>query len=151
MPFTIRKATTSDVPAVIEAFQWLFEPPGRVPPGWDETEARRRITTTIESDRGVLYVATADGGSRLVGICSAYMDLDSIRYGKRCWIEDLAVEPSMRSQGIGEALLAEARAWATARGATHLELDTGEARHDAQRFYERLAPDARTRAYGWRL
>jgi GNAT superfamily N-acetyltransferase len=74
-----------------------------------------------------------------------------VRFGRRCWVEDLAVDPESRSQGIGAALLAEARRWAEARGATHLELDTAEARTDARRFYERERPSWRSISYAWRL
>jgi GNAT superfamily N-acetyltransferase len=74
-----------------------------------------------------------------------------LRYGLRCWVEDLAVDPSRRSRGIGKALLDAAKAWAAERGATHLELDTGIARGDAQRFYEREAPIAKGISYSWSL
>ena len=38
---------------------------------------------------------------------------------------------------MGKALLDAAKDWARERGATHLELDSAEARKDAHRFYER--------------
>ena len=38
----------------------------------------------------------------------------------RCWVEDLAVNPEHRSQGVGKALLDAAKEWARERGATHL-------------------------------
>jgi hypothetical protein len=37
------------------------------------------------------------------------------------------------------------------RGATHLELDSGLARKEAHRFYERRDPDAVGYSYSWRL
>ena len=48
MSFVIRDATTVDIPNIIEAYQWLFQSPGGVPPGWDETRARESIAETIE-------------------------------------------------------------------------------------------------------
>ena len=84
-------------------------------------------------------------------LISAYLDLNSVRYGLRCWVEDLAVDPSRRSAGVGKALLDEAKQWARERGATHLELDTGLARHDAQRFYEREEPTTKGYSYSWAL
>ena len=45
---------------------------------------------------------------------------------------------------MGKALLDAAKDWARERGATHLELDSGEARTDAHRFYEREGPSWRS-------
>jgi GNAT superfamily N-acetyltransferase len=72
-----------------------------------------------------------------------------VRFGLRAWVEDLAVEPSRRSAGVGKALLDAAKAWAKMGGATHLELDTGLARTGAQRFYERENPIAKGYSYSW--
>ncbi len=151
MSFIIREATTVDVPQIVDAYQWLFRPPGGVPPDWDETRARESVTKTIKSDESVFFVAISSVDSTLVGICSGYMDINSVRYGRRCWIEDLAIDPETRSKGLGRQLIAEVRTWARERGATHLELDTGTAREDARRFYEQLEPDQTTIAYGWKL
>lgn len=151
MPFSIREAKTADARLIVDAYQWLFEPPGSVPPSWDEDAALQAVTETIESGTSVIFVAIASADSKLAGICSAYLDLRSVRYGPRCWVEDLAVAPAMRSKGIGGDLLDQAEAWAEERGATHLELDTGEQRADSRRFYEARDPDQRTVAYGWRL
>lgn len=97
-----------------------------------------------------MLVAEAQAGE-LVGLVTAYLDLNSIRFGPRCWIEDLAVDPARRSEGIGAALLEAAKVWASEHGATHLELDTGLAREDAQRFYERRQPIAKGYTYSWAL
>jgi GNAT superfamily N-acetyltransferase len=74
-----------------------------------------------------------------------------VRFGRRCWVEDLAVDPERRSQGVGAALLAAAREWARRAGATHLELDSGLARADAHRFYEREGGARQSYTYGWEL
>jgi hypothetical protein len=63
-----------------------------------------------------------------------------VRFGRRSWVRDLAVDPARCSSGIGKALLDAAKPWAKECGATHLELDTGLARTKAQRFYERQDP-----------
>ena len=93
----------------------------------------------------------ADGSAALVGICTAYQDLHSVRYGYRVWVEDLAVDPERRSQGVGKALMDAARDWARERGATHLELDSALARTDAHRFYEREGADYKSFSFGWEL
>ena len=93
----------------------------------------------------------ADDGGELIGICTAYQDIHSVRFGYRAWVEDLAVDPERRSQGIGKALLDAAQDWARERGATHLELDSAEARADAHRFYEREGAAYRAISFGWEL
>ena len=81
-------------------------------------------------------VLLALDGDVIVGLASVYLDLPFIRFGKRCWLQDLAVTSSRRSEGIGGTLLDAAAAWARERGCTHLELASGAGRKDAHRFYE---------------
>jgi GNAT superfamily N-acetyltransferase len=56
----------------------------------------------------------------------------------RAIIEGVQVDPALRGQGIGAALVAHAEAEARARGAATLALTSNAARADAHRFYERL-------------
>lgn len=72
---------------------------------------------------------------RIVGLASVYVALLSMRFGSRCWLEDLVVTSSHRSQGIGRLLLDAATEWARAHACTHLELESAAARKDAHRFY----------------
>lgn len=143
----VREARPGEEGAVLAMYEWLFAPPGSMPPGWDPAAAERRLAATIASERSTVLVAGP--AAAFTGICTAYLDLDSVRYGLRCWVEDLAVEPGQRSQGIGAALLEAARAWARRRGATHLELDSGIARIEAHRFYEREEPSWTGMQYAW--
>ena len=145
----VREADAGDAEQVLAAYEWLFAAPGSTPPGWDPATALVRLRETFDSDSATVLVAL--DGERVVGICSAYIDLRSVRYGDRCWVEDLAVDPGHRSRGIGAALLGGARRWGAERGATHLELDSGEARVDAHRFYESQRPTWRSNQYSWLL
>lgn len=120
-----------------------------MPLGWDPGRAREAIAEAIEAERSTVLVAEQRG--ELLGFCSAYVELNSVRYGLRCWVEDLAVSPEHRSQGVGKALLDAAKSWARERGATHLELDSGLARRDAHRFYEREGPAWQGLQYSWTL
>ena len=80
-------------------------------------------------------VLLALDGDVIVGLASVYLDLPFIRFGRRCWLQDLVVASSRRSQGIGGLLLDAAADWARERGCTHLELASGAGRKDAHRFY----------------
>jgi GNAT superfamily N-acetyltransferase len=94
----------------------------------------------VVEDRGVV-----------IAFCTAYLELNSVRFGQRCWVEEFAVNPRWRSQGVGAALLNAAKEWARSVGATHLELDSGLARADAHRFYEREGGTRKSYTFGWEL
>jgi GNAT superfamily N-acetyltransferase len=148
--FEVRAATHADVEAVIPLYEWLFAPPGTRPDSWDERRAAVALRAAIDSHDAVVLLAEADDGE-LIGFCTGYQDLHSVRFGYRAWVEDLAVHPDRRSQGVGKALLDAAKNWARERGASHLELDSGLARADAHRFYEREGPSWTSKSFGWQL
>ena len=150
MEFQVRAATHDDVESIVPLYEWLVAPPGLKPESWDEPRAAVALRTAVDSHDAVVLVAEAADGS-LIGICTAYQDLHSVRFGYRAWVEDLAVHPDHRSQGVGKGLLDAAKAWARDRGATHLELDSAEARADAHRFYEREGAAYRSITFGWPL
>jgi GNAT superfamily N-acetyltransferase len=145
----VRPALPEEVERVLGMYEWLFAPPGTVPPGWDPDRARVALAEAIEADRSTVLVAENRG--ELLGFATAYMELNSVRFGQRCWVEDLAVSPEHRSEGVGKALLDAAKDWGRERGASHLELDSGEARTDAHRFYEREKPAWKGLQYTWQL
>ena len=147
----IRAADPGEEAALLRLYQWLFDPPGSVPPGWDPDRAQARLAATLADEGSVLLLAEAADRERPTGFATAYLDLLSVRFGPRCWVEDLAVDPECRSQGIGASLLDAAKSWGRERGATHLELDSGLARTEAQRFYERESPSWSGIQYAWLL
>ena len=163
MDAKVRPAAHDDIPTLIGMYEWLFAPPGSRPSSWDERRAAVALREAIDSHDSVVLVAevTADpaapgreaeeAAGKMVGFLTAYQDLHSVRFGYRAWVEDFAVDPERRSRGIGKLLLDAAKAWARERGATHLELDSAETRHDAHRFYERERPSWRSVSFAWEL
>jgi GNAT superfamily N-acetyltransferase len=149
MGVTVRQARPGEEERIVPLYEWLFDAPGYTPPGWDPERARGAVADAIAAPHSAVLVA--DDNGELVGLCTAYLELNSVRFGRRCWVEDLAVAPDHRSGGIGGMLLDAAADWARGCSATHLELDTGLARADAQRFYERREPDSVGYSYSWRL
>ena len=145
----VRSARIAEADAVLACYEWLFAPPGSQPASWNPDWAKVALVDAIDSDAANVLVA--DEGGRISGFCTAYLDLLSVRYGLRCWVEDLAVNPEHRSAGVGKALLDAAKDWGRERGASHLELDSGEARTDAHRFYDREQPSWRSINFGWEL
>ncbi len=145
----VRAATLEDVDDVLTMYEWLFAPPGSRPALWDPVRAAAALRGAVTSDAAVVLVAAV--GDELVGFCTAYDELESVRFGRRVWVEDLAVDPERRSLGTGKRLLDAAKDWARARGASHLELDSADTRADAHRFYERERPSWRSICFGWEL
>src|SRR5262249_49451747 len=120
----IRPAETDEVGELVRAYDWLFAPPGSTPVTWDASAAAERLTTAVDSDDAEVLVA--DERDTIIGFCTIYDDIDSVRFGHRAWIEDLAVDPEWRSRGIGRGLMEAAMDWARTRGASHLELDSAK-------------------------
>ena len=149
MAIAIREAKPGEEQRVLDMYEWLFAPPGSRPWEWDPDTARSRLREAISSPRSAILVA-ADGAV-LIAFCTAYLELNSVRFGQRCWVEDFAVDPQRRSQRVGMALLNAAKDWARNAGATHLELDSGLARADAHRFYEREGGTRQSYTFGWEL
>jgi GNAT superfamily N-acetyltransferase len=149
MAAEIREAAIEEAPRIVPMYEWLFEAPGYTPEAWDPPSAERALKEAIEDYDSAVFVAEEAG--ELVGLCTAYLELNSVRYGQRCWVEDLTVHPEHRSQGVGGGLLDTAETWAREHGATHFELDTGLARTDAQRFYEGRDTPTKGYSYSWRL
>jgi GNAT superfamily N-acetyltransferase len=131
----IRAARPEDADRLLDAWGWLFEPPGRRPDGWDGRRAMAALRQAIESHDALVLLAEDEG--QLAGYCTVYFGPHTIRFGMRAWMEELAVHPDHRSEGIGARLLEGAKAWARERGASHLKLDSALARTQAHRFYER--------------
>lgn len=150
MGYVIRAAEPGEEQRVIALYEWLFAPPGITPPSWDERRAAVALRQAIDSHDATVIVAEDDRGE-FVGFITGYQDMHSVRFGYRAWVEDLAVHPERRSEGIGKALLDAAKSWARERGATHLELDSAETRADAHRFYEREEPSWRSVCFAWEL
>jgi GNAT superfamily N-acetyltransferase len=144
---TIRAAVPDEAALVVPLYGWLFAPPGGMAPGWDPAVAVDRVRDLITSPTADVLLAHDE--DRVVGFGTIVLDLPSVRFGQRAWVEDLAVDPGARSQGVGKALLDALRAWAHDHGATHLELDSGDARVDAHRFYEREQPTWTSRCFAW--
>ncbi len=102
-------------------------------PGYTAERGRAGFKYAVhDRDADILLAAEGD---LVVGLASVYADILSIRYGPRCWLQDLVVTASHRGRGIGAQLLDATSNWARDRGCTHLELGSGAGGADAHRFY----------------
>ena len=122
----IRRARREDEDRILALMRLI---PANVNLGEDELQAARvrfRESTALE-------VLIAESQGELVGFL--VLSYVSALTGLRAWIDDIAVDPSYRRQGIGRALVEAAIQRASRRGATHLFMDTSRGNPDAQRFY----------------
>ena len=67
----VREALPGEVERVLGMYEWLFAPPGSVPPGWDAERARAAIAGAIEDPQAAVLVAERRG--ELLGLCTAYL------------------------------------------------------------------------------
>jgi len=132
---TVRAATLDDEVAVLALLEELFEPPGVKATGYTVARGQLGFRAAVQDADAEVLLAVDSG--RIVGLASVYADIQSIRYGQRCWLQDLVVTSEYRSRKVGQQLLAAATEWAREHGCTHLELASGAGRADAHRFYKR--------------
>lgn len=129
----VRPAAPADEAAVLALLAELFDPPASRPVGYTRAlgaEGFRHAVAAPDAD-----VLLACDGPVAVGLASVYVLFPSMRFGPRCWLEDLVVSRARRSGGTGRLLLDAASAWGRAHGCTELGLTSAAARADAHRFY----------------
>ncbi len=130
---TIRAARLDDEVEVLALIEELFVPPGRKPADYTRERAQEGFRRAVENEESDVLLAL--DGSTPVGAATVYVDTYSIRYGLRCWVEDLVVLPSQRGRGAGKLLLDAAEDWGRKHGCDFVQLHSGLGRKDAHRFY----------------
>jgi|SRR5882724_8771743 len=74
---------------------------------------------------------------RRVEAVAGFRLLQSLAWGKFCYVDDLVTDEQARSQGLGAELMNWLCEYARSEGCNRLELDSGVQRHAAHRFYLR--------------
>jgi ribosomal protein S18 acetylase RimI-like enzyme len=150
MSIQVRRFQQGAEAEFVTGLEWLFDPPGSRPPDWDRDRAVERTAQVLANEDAALFAARAQE-DQLVGVVSIYLDIASVRFGRRASIEDLAVHPEWRSQGVGASLLTTAKAWAQEHGADYVFLESGVARTEAHRFYLRQGATHAAAAFRWTM
>lgn len=123
MPMTLHRYEETDESDVVA----LWEACGLTRP-WNDP--RRDIARKLAVQRELFLVARSEG--RIVGSVMAGYD------GHRGWVNYLAVHPTCRRQGHGEALMRRAEALLLALGCPKLNLQVRGTNQEAVAFYTRL-------------
>jgi GNAT superfamily N-acetyltransferase len=98
-----------------------------------EALARRLQSVAGKSDHLVLV---AEDAGRAVGLIHAF-ERPSLEKGPEAVVQAMVVHSGSRRNGVGDALLRKAEAWAAARGLGTVSLHTRADRADAHAFYAR--------------
>ena len=86
--------------------------------------------------QGYRFLAAFDDDGRCLGV-AGYRLVATVFVGRKLYVDDLVTSSSVRSGGVGKALLDELQRRAVDAGCSVLDLDSGVQRHDAHRFYLR--------------
>jgi GNAT superfamily N-acetyltransferase len=107
-----------------------------VPDAVVETTWQRLMRGNPGDPEGLVVLDTAGG---IVGIAHLLFHASTWSATAYCYLEDLFVDPAVRGQGAGRALIEAAYALADARGATRTYWMTREDNTTARALYDRLA------------
>ncbi len=122
----IRRSRSNDEASILHLLQLIPANQGLSEGEIHAARLRFRESTSLD-------VLVAENQGEIVGFL--VLSYVSALTGLRAWIDDIAVDPERRRQGIGQALVEAAIQRASRRGATHLFMDTSRGSLDAQRFY----------------
>lgn len=124
----------------------------------DITKAQRFIEDRLTNNESIVFAAFVDvnGQPTAIGFTQLYPKYSSMRATKNWILNDLFVAESYRNNGIGEALIRRAAAFALENNATFLQLETQVTNTTAQRLYEKTgfqqqAPDTEFIIYRYPL
>jgi 8-oxo-dGTP diphosphatase len=122
----IRKARPDDEASILALLSLIPANDGINQEDLNAARLRLRESTALD-------VLVAEAESQVIGFL--VLSFVSALTGLRAWIDDVAVNPTHRRQGIGRALVEAAIQRASRRGATHLFMDTSRGNPDARDFY----------------
>jgi len=97
-----------------------------------------RFLTFYVNDGAPMHLVLALRGDRVVGMIAWVLTHELYSADACVYISDVAVNAAERGQGVGKALMAQARAWGSAHGAQKLAWDVWDRNFTAKAFYERL-------------
>ena len=87
---------------------------------------------------GMAGLVAVDGAGHVIGFANLVFHRSTWSATEYCYLEDLYVDPLVRGQGAGQALIEAAYALADARGASRTYWATQENNATARRLYDRI-------------
>jgi GNAT superfamily N-acetyltransferase len=126
---TIRPLVSTDLPAASALLATLN-------PETPEAVIEERLATIL-TDHPHYHLIGAFAGDKLVGVAGAWV-ATKIWCGRYLEIDNLVVDPTQRSSGIGSLLISHLEATAREAGCRIIVLDSYTANHPSHRLYHRL-------------
>jgi GNAT superfamily N-acetyltransferase len=132
MVLEIKKASTEDIARVaflFDAYRVFYKQPSDLQKAFDFLEQR------MAKEESVIFLAILK--NETVGFVQLYPIFSSVSL-KRAWLlNDLFVAESARNQGVGEALLQEAKQFGKETDSAFIILQTADDNYKAQSVYEK--------------
>lgn len=147
---TIVQATVDDLDALadlFDAYRVFYRQAS------NRAMARGFLRERLQRGDSAIFIAREVAGGAALGFIQLYPAFSSVSVGRVWILNDLFVAREARQRGVARALMARARAFATASGALRLVLETAEDNGPAQTLYESLGyvREAGTRHYSLEL
>ncbi len=134
--YTVRNATPDDVGRCVELLRLLFSQEAEFEP--DPALQRKGLCAIIDDpSKGCVLVCEKTAGGRIDGMAVLLATVSTALGRKVLLLEDMIVEPSRRSAGIGSLLLEHSADLARKEGFGRITLLTDGDNRDAHRFYEK--------------
>ena len=132
---TIRTATPSDIPQLVELLKELFTIEADF--DFDQDKQECGLNQLLKSEKNCILVAERPSANKVLGMCTVQTLISTAEGGLVGLFEDLIVAADFRHQGIGEKLLAEAVNWAECQGLKRLQLLADKNNLPALNFYQK--------------
>ncbi len=132
MVLDIKKVTKDDASSVallFDAYRVFYNQKSDLPAAFDFLQQR------LANNESAVFLAVM--GGEPVGFVQLYPVFSSVQMKKSWILNDLFVAETARNQGIGEALLQQAKQFGRETGAAYLLLQTGSDNYRAQSVYEK--------------
>jgi ribosomal protein S18 acetylase RimI-like enzyme len=102
----------------------------------DAAQCQRFLRDRLTRGESTLFLATVQ--NQVAGLAQLYSGFSSIQCSQTVTLNDLYVNASYRTIGLGRMLVEASIRFAKAQGATSIQLETALDNEAAQRLYQRL-------------
>ena len=128
------KATHSDIPALVELLNSLFEQEAEFEPN-SETQSKALSKIILDPKIGIILIAKED--DKILGMVNLLFTESTALGSKVALLEDMIVLSSSRGRGIGSQLIDYAISEAKKAGCKRITLLTDIENTKAQSFYQK--------------
>jgi GNAT superfamily N-acetyltransferase len=142
----LRQATVLDIDLLVplfDGYRQFYRQPS------EPERIRRFLLDRFEHHQSVIFLAVQEGAG--IGFAQMYPSFSSGALARIYVLNDLFVDPGVRRNGIGAALLEVAADYGRRIGALRLVLSTEVTNTAAQALYEKLGWDRNTDFYSYHL